>query len=38
MLKSKSQFDHIGAAEINVKSYNNPAHGSPGVFVRKRPG
>lgn len=38
MLKSEIRFDHIGAGGINVKSYNNPAPGSPGVFIRKRPG
>lgn len=38
MLKSEIQFDHIGAGEINVKSYNNPATGSPGVYIRKCPG
>lgn len=34
MLKSETRFDHIGAAEINVKSYNNPASGSQGDHLR----
>lgn len=38
MLKSEIQFDHIGAGGINVKLYNIPAPGSPGVFIRKHPG
>lgn len=38
MLKSETRFDHIGAGGINVKSYNNPASGSPGVYLRKYPG
>lgn len=35
MLKSETLFDHIGAAGINVKSYNNPVSGSPGDYLRK---
>lgn len=38
MLKSEIQFDHIGDDSFYVKSYNNPASGSPGVYLRKRPG
>lgn len=38
MLKSETRFDHIGAVGFYVKSYNNPAPGSPGVYLRKRPG
>lgn len=38
MLKSEIQFDHIGAVRFYVKSYNNPAPGSPGDHLRKRPG
>lgn len=35
MLKSETQFDHIGVDGINVKSYNNPASGSPGDYLQK---
>lgn len=35
MLKSEIQFDHIGAVRFYVKSYNNPASGSPGDYLRK---
>lgn len=38
MLKSEIQFDHIGAGGMNVKSYNNPASGSPGDHLRNCPG
>ena len=35
MLKSEIQFDHIGVDSFYVKSYNNPASGSPGDYLRK---
>lgn len=38
MLKSETRFDHIGAVRFYVKSYNNPALGSLGVFIRKHHG
>lgn len=38
MLKSETRFDHIVAAGFCVKMYNNPASGSPGDHLRKRPG
>ena len=38
MLKSETRFDHLGVDSFYVKSYNNPAPGSPGDYLRKRPG
>ena len=38
MLKSETRFDHIEDNSFYVKSYNNPASGSPGDYLRKRPG
>lgn len=38
MLKYECIFELSGAGRNFVKSYNNPAPGSPGVYLRKRTG